>query len=41
MRRCAAALSRRNSNESGVAPILVVIGFVILELPLKIALVPE
>ena len=41
MRGCAAALSRGSSDQRGVAPMLVVIGFVILKLPLKIALVPK
>ena len=35
------ALSRRGSGQPAVAPVLVVIGLVIFELPLKIALVPR
>ena len=34
-------MSRRSSGQPAVTPVLVVIGFVILELPLKIALVPK
>ena len=34
-------MSRRGSGQPGVTPVLVVIGLVILELPLKIALVPK
>ena len=37
----ATALSRSSSGQSGVTPIFVVIGFVVIELPFKIALVPE
>ena len=37
----AAPLSRRSSGQPAVTPMLVVIGLVILELPLKIALVPK
>jgi hypothetical protein len=41
MGRCTAALSRRSSRQPGVTPILVVIGFVIVALPLEIASVPK
>src|SRR5271163_4230157 len=39
--RSATALSGRHSDQSGVAAILVVINFVAIELPFKIALVPK
>src|SRR5271157_4368532 len=41
MRRSATTLSRRDSGQSGVAAISVVVGFVAFELPFKIALVPK
>ena len=34
-------MSWRGSGQPGVTPVLIVIGLVVLELPLKIALVPE
>ena len=34
-------MSRRSSGQPAVTPMLVVVGLVILELPLKIALVPK
>src|SRR5271157_4985826 len=41
MGRSATALSRRDSDQSGVAAILIVINFVAIELPFQIALVPK
>ena len=41
MRRSAAALRRRDSAQSGVATISVVVNLVTIQLPLKIALVPK
>jgi hypothetical protein len=41
MCRRATALSRRHSDQSGVAAILVVVNFVAIELPFQIALVPK
>ena len=41
MRRSATALSRSDSDQSGVAAMSVVVTFVAFELPLKIALVPK
>jgi hypothetical protein len=41
MHRSAVALSRRASDQSGVAAILVVINFVAIELPFQIALIPK
>src|SRR5271168_4315916 len=41
MRRSATALSRRDSGQSSVAAISVVVNFVAIELPFQIALVPK
>ena len=41
MRRSATALSRSDSDQSGMAAISVVVTFVAVELPFKIALVPK
>lgn len=41
MRRSATALSRSDSDQSGVAAISVVVTFVAVKLPFKIALVPK
>ncbi len=41
MRRSATALSRRDSGQSGVAAMSVVVNFVAIELPFQIALVPK
>jgi hypothetical protein len=41
MRRCATTLSRRDSGQSGVAAMSVVVSFVAFELAFKIALVPK
>jgi len=41
MGRSAAALSRRDSGQSGVAAMPVVVNFVAVELPFEIALVPK
>jgi hypothetical protein len=41
MRRSTTALNRRDSGQSGVAAISVVVNLVAIELPLQIALVPK
>jgi hypothetical protein len=41
MRRRATPLSRRDSDQSGVAAVSVVVTFITVELPLQIALVPK